>query len=82
MGGRPAVSVPWDLAVSRAVDATFSMSSNATAWDPAIMILARTPQLEDMTTVYPLGDWEAAFAAVRERTVIKALLDPTAGIER
>ena len=82
MSGRPAVPVPWDLAVSRAVDASFSMSSNATAWDPAIVILERTPQLEGMTTVFPLDDWEAAFAAVEERTVIKALLDPAVGSNR
>ena len=33
--GQHEVSIPWDLAVSRAVDASFSMSSNGTAWDPA-----------------------------------------------
>ena len=82
MSGQPAVPVPWDLAVSRAVDACFSMSSNATAWDPAIMILERAPQLEGMTTVFPLRDWAAAFAAVKDRTVIKALLDPAAGADQ
>ena len=82
MSGQPVVRVPWDLAVSQAVDATFSMSSNGTAWAPAITILERTPQLEGMSTVFPLGDWEAAFEAVRERTVIKALLDPTTGAGR
>jgi L-iditol 2-dehydrogenase len=82
MSGQPAVTVPWDLAVARAVDASFSMSSNATAWDPAIMILERTPELEGMTRVFPLGDWAAAFAAVKERTVIKALLDPADGDSR
>jgi L-iditol 2-dehydrogenase len=76
MSGQSAVPVPWDLAVSRAVDASFSMSSNATAWDPAIMILGRTPQLEGMTQVFALADWQAAFAAVNDRTVIKALLAP------
>ena len=82
LSGQPAVSVPWDLAVSRAVDASFSMSSNATAWDPALTILGRTPQLEGLSTVFALSDWEAALAAVRDRTVIKALLDPAAGAER
>jgi L-iditol 2-dehydrogenase len=82
MSGQPMVPVPWDLAISRAVDATFSMSSNATAWDPALMILERTPQLAAMTTVFPLGGWQAAFMAVKERTVIKALLDPAPRAER
>ena len=77
LSGRPDVAIPWDLAVTRAVDVAFSMSSSGTAWDPALAILAGTgASLDAMTTVFPLGDWEAAFAAVAERTVIKALLDP------
>ena len=81
MTGQSAVTVPWDLAISRAADASFSLSSSATAWDPAIMLLERVPRLEDMTTVFPLADWQSAFEAVRHRTVIKALLDPGSGAE-
>ena len=82
MTGRPTVSVPWDLAITRAVDMTFSMSSSGSAWDPAISILARSaPGLEAMSTVFPLVAWEAAFAAVADRTVIKALVDPRGGTE-
>ncbi len=77
LSGRPDVAVPWDLAVTRAVQVTFSMSSSGTAWDPAVAILAGTgASLEGMTTVFPLRDWEVAFRAVADRTVIKALLDP------
>ena len=77
LSGRPEVAVPWDLAVSRAVDVAFSMSSNGTAWDPALTILAQTgTALQPMTTVFPLASWEAALRAAEERTVIKALLDP------
>jgi hypothetical protein len=43
MSGQPVVRVPWDLAVSRAVDATFSMSSNGTAWAPARAAWATNP---------------------------------------
>lgn len=83
LSGEPMVHVPWDLAVSRALDVAFSMSSNATAWDPAIAILTGAPAgLEGMTTVFPLVAWEAAFQAVADRTVIKALLDPNAGPAR
>ena len=81
MSGKPEVPIPWDLAVSRAIDASFSMSSNGTAWDPALMILERAPELAAMTTVFPLGEWQAALAAVRNRTVIKALLQPGSGAE-
>ncbi len=77
LSGQPTVAVPWDLAVTRAVDVAFAMSSNATAWDPAIAILADAPAgLETMATVFDLADWQAAFDAVAHRTVIKALLDP------
>jgi L-iditol 2-dehydrogenase len=80
LSGRPTVDVPWDLAVSRALDVAFSMSSNASAWDPAIAILAgASAGLAGMTTVFPLVAWEAAFQAVADRTVIKALLDPNTG---
>ena len=79
LSGAPAISVPWDTAVSRALDITFSMSSSGTAWEPAIGILAGTGgALEAMTTVFPLADWSAAFDTVAARTVIKALLDPAA----
>jgi L-iditol 2-dehydrogenase len=78
LSGQPSVAVPWDLAMSRAVDVTFSMSSNYTAWDPAIAILAGAAGLEKMATVFPLAEWEAAFEAAAGRTVIKALLDPSA----
>jgi L-iditol 2-dehydrogenase len=77
LSGLPSLPVPWDLAVTRAVELTFSMSSNYTAWEPAITILAGAPELEGLSTVFPLADWEDAFTAVAERTVIKALLDPT-----
>lgn len=82
LSGKSTISVPWDLAVSRAVDVAFSMSSNYTAWDPSIAILDGVPELEGMSTVFPLAEWEAAFAAVAERTVIKALLDPANGEDR
>ena len=42
LSGHPDVPVPWDLAVTRAVDVAFSMSSSGTAWDPALAILATT----------------------------------------
>jgi threonine dehydrogenase-like Zn-dependent dehydrogenase len=77
MSGRPEIAVQWDLAVTRAIDVAFSMSSSGTAWDPALAILAGAGQsLESMTTVFALADWEVAFGAVADRTVIKALIDP------
>jgi L-iditol 2-dehydrogenase len=77
MSGRPSVEVPWDLAMQRALDVSFSLSSSFTSWDGALALLARgavdpTP----LATVFPLGRWRDAFAAISARTAVKALLDP------
>ena len=77
LSGVERLQLPWDLAVSRSLDLSFSMSSSFAAWEPALGILAgATTALEPMTTIFALTDWEAAFAAVADRAVIKALLDP------
>lgn len=75
--GRPAIEVPWDLAMSRAIDISFSLSSSWSSWDAALALMARgafdpTP----LASVYPLADWQRAFNAFSERRVVKALLDP------
>jgi len=77
MSGRPSVEVPWDLAMQRALDVSFSLSSSFTSWDGALALLARgavdpTP----LATVFPLRRWRDAFAAISARTAVKALLDP------
>jgi L-iditol 2-dehydrogenase len=77
MSGRPTLEVPWDLAMQRALDVSFSLSSSFTSWDGALALLASgavdpTP----LATVFPLAGWEDAFAAIADRTVVKALLDP------
>jgi L-iditol 2-dehydrogenase len=76
--GRDTLEVPWDLAMNRALDVSFSLSSSWSSWDAALALMARgaldpTP----LATVFPLGDWEAAFTALAERRVVKALLDPS-----
>jgi hypothetical protein len=72
MGGRPGLEVPWDLAMQRALDVSFSLSSSFPSWDRALALLAR---------VFPLDDWWAAFDAIADRSVVKALLDPRPGHE-
>ena len=80
LSGATSLDVPWDLAVSRSLDLAFSMSSSHAAWEPGLGILAGSASgLERMTTVFPLSAWEAAFRAVADRSVIKALLDPRPG---
>jgi L-iditol 2-dehydrogenase len=78
LSGEPAISVPWDLATTRAVDLAFSMSSNYEAWGPALTILARVaPEARALPSIYRLTDWHDAFEAVAARKVVKAVLDPS-----
>jgi L-iditol 2-dehydrogenase len=77
MSGRPTLEVPWDLAMQRALDVSFSLSSSWSSWDGALALLAAgAVDPAPLATVFPLAGWEAAFAAIRDRTVVKALLDP------
>jgi L-iditol 2-dehydrogenase len=77
MSGQPTLEVPWDLAMQRALDVSFSLSSSWSSWDGALALLASgavdpTP----LATVFPLADWPAAFVALAKRTAAKVLLDP------
>jgi L-iditol 2-dehydrogenase len=77
VSGQPSIEVPWDLAMNRAIDVSFSLSSSWSSWDGALALMARgavdpTP----LATVFPLGEWQSAFDALTERRVVKALLDP------
>jgi L-iditol 2-dehydrogenase len=75
--GQQSISVPWDLATTRAIDVAFAMSSNYEAWEPALSILERiATKAASLVTIYPLPDWRTAFQAVSDRSVIKAVLDP------
>jgi L-iditol 2-dehydrogenase len=80
MSGRPTLAVPWDLAMQRALDVSFSLSSSWSSWDGALALLARgVVDPAPLATVFPLSGWEAAFEAIGARTVVKALLDPRTG---
>ena len=77
MSGRPTLAVPWDLAMQRALDVSFSLSSSWSSWDGALALLARgAVDPAPLATVFPLSGWEAAFEAIQARTAVKALLDP------
>jgi L-iditol 2-dehydrogenase len=78
VAGSPTIEVPWDTAMNRALDVSFSLSSSWSSWDAALALMARgavdpTP----LATTFPLARWEDAFAALAERRVVKALLDPS-----
>jgi L-iditol 2-dehydrogenase len=80
VSGSETLPVPWDLAMNRAVDISFSLSSSWSSWDGALALMASgavdpTP----LATVFALADWRAAFDALTERRVVKALLEPSRG---
>jgi threonine dehydrogenase-like Zn-dependent dehydrogenase len=76
--GAPTLEVPWDLAMNRALDVSFSLSSSWSSWDAALALMGRgTLDPTPLATVFPLSEWREAFDALAERRVVKALLDPT-----
>ncbi len=78
LSGRESLSFPWDLAMRKSVDVSFSLSSSYTAWDPALVVLARyAEQAAALVTEFPLDRWADAFNAMERRTVLKAALRPS-----
>jgi L-iditol 2-dehydrogenase len=77
VSGRPTVDVPWDLAMNRALDISFSLSSSWSSWDAAIALMVRgAVDPAPLASVFALSDWKSAFDALTNRRVVKALLDP------
>jgi L-iditol 2-dehydrogenase len=74
----PVVEVPWGVAMNRALDVTFSLSSSWSSWDAALALMARGAlDPAPLATVFPLERWQDAFTAVADRTAVKALIDPS-----
>lgn len=77
VSGRESLGFPWDAALFRAIDLSFSFSSSYTSWDAALSLMrSGAVNVEPLTTVFDLEKWEDAFRAVEEREVVKALLKP------
>lgn len=73
----PTLEVPWGLAMNRALDVAFSLSSSWSSWDAALALMATgRVDPEPLATVFALSHWSEAFQALADRRVIKALLDP------
>jgi L-iditol 2-dehydrogenase len=78
VSGEPQIPIPWGLAMNRAADVSFSLSSSWSSWDAALALLARgAVDPRPLATVFALADWDKAFAATRAREVVKALIDPS-----
>jgi L-iditol 2-dehydrogenase len=73
----PTPTFPWNEAIFKSVDVAFSFSSSYEDWRGALSLMRRGAlPTERLTTVFDLADWAQAFAAIGERRVTKALLDP------
>ncbi len=74
----PALEVPWGTAMNRALDVAFSLSSSWSSWDAALALMATgAVDPAPLATVFALRQWQDAFAALSDRTAVKALIAPT-----
>ncbi|HUA40095.1 MAG TPA: alcohol dehydrogenase catalytic domain-containing protein [Streptosporangiaceae bacterium] len=73
LSGRSSIEFGWDRAMYKSLDIAMSSSSAYTAWEPALYILSRCADAASkLVTEFALDRWQDAFAAVRQRSVIKA----------
>jgi len=80
LSGRPVIDFPWDRAMRKSLDVSLSMSSSHTAWDPALVVLDHDRgRMTSVVTEFPLDRWPEAFAAIENRTVVKAAFAPRYG---
>ena len=72
------VCVPWSALVLSAVNVYFSYSSGYRTWERCLSLLQRGKvDLAPFTRyVYPLSDWEQAFADARTGVALKAIIQP------
>ena len=76
ISGEPSINVAWDFATTRDVDLAFAMSSSYEAWEPALTILTRVAaEAATLPTRFSLADWQTAFQAVADRSLVTAVLD-------
>jgi L-iditol 2-dehydrogenase len=77
VSGSDAIEFPWDDALFRALDVSFSFSSSYTSWDAALSLLSSgSVDVEPLITAYALDRWQEAFRALEQREVVKAVLTP------
>ena len=78
LAGKP-VEIPFDLVCYRELSVTSGNASTPRSWRRALELIEReVVELEPLVTeVVPLAEWERAFAATREGSGIKFVLDPS-----
>jgi L-iditol 2-dehydrogenase len=78
ISGKEAISLPWDLAIRKAINVSCSFSSNWTSWERAISLLGSgRVNIDPMISgSYPLEEWKKAFGLLRNLEAVKILLIP------
>lgn len=78
LSGKPAVEVPWDVAIFKAPKVNFCFSSNWPAWETTIKLIERKQIFPEklITHRLPLEKWKEAFEAIEKGEAIKAILIP------
>lgn len=78
---QPQISIPWDIALGKAVTLCFNMMSNYAQMDWALALLADFP--DDLSALIthrrPLEQWEQCFTQLRDQQGIKGLITITEG---
>lgn len=72
------IPFPWDTAAVKACRIQFNMSTGYTCWDRAIGMMASGTINADLliSDVFPLTEWEEAFARIESAEAVKVLLTP------
>ena len=75
LSAKDSVGFPWNDAMSKCLDIHFNYSSSYTAWDRALLLLARNEELLSNVITHKAGleDWEEVFNDLVAEKGIKAL---------
>lgn len=74
--GRDEISIPWDIAMKKAINIQFNMSSSYNGWEMALRMLEKGQiNVEDMVTVMKIEEWEKAFSDLQKGEAVKILLE-------
>jgi L-iditol 2-dehydrogenase len=78
ISGKDAISLPWDLAIRKAINVSCSFSSNWTSWERALSLLGSGKVKIDpmISGSYPLQEWKKAFDLLRNLDAVKIVLIP------
>ena len=72
------VSLPWNEAAYKNLEIVFSMSSNVTAWEPAISVMSREQHRLNrlITRRTVIDNWEEVFRDLEMENEVKVMFVP------